>query len=128
MQILKSKLKVENNRFEASHNLLNYNGDCANLHGHSYRLDVEVQGRIQESSGMICDFKLLKKAIKAVTDQFDHKYINDIMDKNPTAENMALRILHSLRCEMDALGLQTIDITKIQLWETEHCCVIIEVE
>lgn len=128
MQTLKMKLLVENNRFEASHNLLNYDGDCANLHGHSYRLDVEVTGDKLTSSGMICDFKLLKKAIKKTTDQFDHKYINDIMDVNPTAENMALRILHDLQCNMDEMGLAFVEITKIQLWETEHCCAIIEVE
>ena len=127
MNNLTLKLKVENNRFEASHNLLNYDGDCANLHGHSYRLDVEVEGMIQTASGMICDFKLLKKAIRTVTDQFDHKYINDIMDLNPTAEHMALKILSDLRCEMDSLGLNNIKITKIQLWETEHCSAIIEV-
>ena len=128
MQTLKMKLLVENNRFEASHNLLNYDGDCANLHGHSYRLDVEVTGDRQHGTGMICDFKLLKKAIKATTDQFDHKYINDIMDVNPTAENMALRILHDLQCNLDEMGLAFVEITKIQLWETEHCCAIIEVE
>lgn len=127
MNILKMKLKVENNRFEASHNLLDYDGDCANLHGHSYRLDVEVTGE-RLKSGMICDFKLLKKAIRMTTDQFDHKYINDIMDVNPTAENMALRILNDLQCNLDSIGLAHIEVTKIQLWETEHCCAVIEVE
>ena len=128
MNILKQKLRVENNRFEASHNLLDYDGDCANLHGHSYRLDVEVQGKIQPSSGMICDFKQLKKAIKLTTEQFDHRYLNDIMDNNPTAEHLAMRILHDLQCNMDKVGLAHIELTKIELWETEHCCAIIEVE
>ena len=122
------KLRVENVRFEASHNLLNYDGDCANLHGHSYRLDVEFLGRINESTGMICDFKVLKQSVKSTTDQFDHKYINDVMDVNPTAENMATKIFHDLRSNMDSAGLQNIEITKVQLWETEHCCAIIEVK
>lgn len=128
MNILKMKLKAVNNRFEASHNLLNYDGDCANLHGHSYRLDVEVEGAVDPSTGMVCDFKVLKKAIRAVTDQFDHKYINDIMDKNPTAENMLMRMFSDLRVEMDKMGLAHISISKMQLWETENCCAIIEVK
>lgn len=126
MNMLKQKLRVENNRFEASHNLLDYDGDCANLHGHSYRLDVEIQGSIQPS-GMICDFKQLKKAIKLTTEQFDHKYLNDILDKNPTAENLAMRIIHDLRSNFDKLGLHYIELKKVELWETEHCCAIIEV-
>lgn len=128
MNILKMKLKAVNNRFEASHNLLNYDGDCANLHGHSYRLDVEVEGAVDPSTGMVCDFKVLKKAIRAVTDQFDHKYINDIMDKNPTAENMLMRMFSDLRVEMDNKGLAHISISKMQLWETENCCAVIEVK
>ena len=125
---LNMRLRVENNRFEASHKLINYCGDCANLHGHSYRLDVDFSGEVQPDKGMVCDFKLLKKAIKATTSQFDHKYVNDVMDENPTAENMAIKILHDLRCELDDLGLSYIEIARIQLWETEHCCAIIEVE
>lgn len=46
--------------FEAAHMLSNYDGKCANLHGHSYHVCVEVIGDIDPKTGMVVDYNYLK--------------------------------------------------------------------
>ena len=97
--------------FEASHKLPNYDGNCANLHGHSYKLIVHIKGMPDPDTGMVMDFKELKyMANKYVVDRFDHTYINDIMDV-PTAENMIVFMWNELILHMPQLY-------KLELWET----------
>src|SRR5574342_639384 len=67
--------------FEMAHALTGSRGECANVHGHSYKLSVTVTGKIirkknHPSSGMIIDFSVLKKIISnAVTNEFDHALV-----------------------------------------------------
>ena len=79
-------------RFEAAHKLIGYDGDCANLHGHSYVLEIQVKGVVDEQ-GFVMDFKELKHFVQTkVIDLLDHVYLNDII-KNPTAENIVIWIV-----------------------------------
>lgn len=60
-------------RFEAAHAILNYDGPCSNIHGHSYVLEVTVTGPKQEDTGMVVDFKVIKKVVEEqVLNYFDH--------------------------------------------------------
>lgn len=62
-------------RFDAAHMLANHDGQCKNLHGHTYRVDVEV-ARTDESRDMVIDFKDLKKIVEeTVLSRFDHSFI-----------------------------------------------------
>ena len=64
--------------FDSAHNLINYDGACKNLHGHTYKLEVTVSGEINDM-GMICDFNELSFLIKNnIISKLDHRYINDI--------------------------------------------------
>jgi 6-pyruvoyltetrahydropterin/6-carboxytetrahydropterin synthase len=102
-------------RFEAAHQLPWHEGKCKHLHGHSYRLEVSVEGPLNEH-GIVVDFADLKRVVKAeVIDRFDHRYLNDIVD-NPTAEVLAQSIWKSL----EAAGLA---LAAVRLWETETCSV-----
>ena len=95
--------------FEAAHNLKDYDGMCANLHGHSYKLQVSVEGEV-DSKGFVLDFKVLKGLVKEkVISKLDHKYLNDIFDQS-TAENIIIWIWNQLK---DKLNLY-----EIKLWET----------
>lgn len=58
-------------RWEAAHRLPWHEGDCKNLHGHSYSMTVELEGDIDER-GMLLDFKVLKRLLKPLIDQWDH--------------------------------------------------------
>jgi 6-pyruvoyltetrahydropterin/6-carboxytetrahydropterin synthase len=102
-------------RFEAAHQLPWHEGKCRNLHGHSYRLEVSVEGPLNEH-GIVLDFADLKAVVKReVIDRYDHTYLNDLMD-NPTAEIIAQSIWKSL----EAAGLEVV---AVRLWETEDCSV-----
>ena len=81
--------------FNAAHKLPNYNGKCANLHGHTWKLIVSLEGEVQED-GMVIDFKDIKKQVnEKVLDKLDHSYLNEIVE-NPTCENLLLWIKEQL--------------------------------
>lgn len=70
-----------------AHNLkLSYDSKCQNLHGHNWIVTVYCKSKELNENGMVIDFKHIKNKIH---DKLDHQYINDIVDFNPTAENMA---------------------------------------
>ena len=105
--------------FEAAHNLPNHEGNCYNLHGHSYRLEIEVTGtriKVGPATGMILDFGDLKKIVKDyILDSHDHTCLNDLYD-NPTAEVMIGFIHQTLS---NALWLKhKVHLVRVRLWET----------
>lgn len=88
---------------EAAHRLPNVpaNHKCFRLHGHSYRIEIHVIGKVTEPSGWIMDFAEIRDAFQPVFDELDHHYLNEIVGlSNPTSENLAVwiwnRILHLL--------------------------------
>lgn len=106
--------------FEAAHHLINYDGPCANVHGHSYKLQVTVSGNINTndtdyaSDCMVIDFKNLKKIVKEVIiDTHDHANLNTLYD-NPTAEVMVIGMYNNLR---ECLPLD-VRLESVKLWET----------
>ena len=66
----------------ASHRLtLDYESKCSSLHGHNWIVTVELN-----RNGMVTDFTHIKQL---VNDRLDHACLNDVLDFNPTAENIA---------------------------------------
>ena len=103
--------------FEASHHLPNYDGACSRLHGHSYKMQVTVSGSVDETTGMVLDFNILKSVVKEeVVDRYDHRYLNDFFE-NPTAENMVQHIFKELAVKFSKMGLS---LDSVKLWETEN--------
>lgn len=93
-------------RFDAAHFLEHHDGKCVNIHGHTYTLDVTIEGEYQQitpqnpSSGMIMDFGALKEIVKAnVLDGMDHELLNDHF-LYPTAEVLAVSIFNLLENEI----------------------------
>lgn len=102
-------------KFEMAHQLDScYAGECKNIHGHSYKLEVTFDGELNKD-GMVMDFKEMKEIVQPLVDHFDHSFITkDDFNMNPTAENMAKYIFDKIRqC--------TILIKKVRLWETDSC-------
>ncbi len=66
--------------FEASHRLEHLPKDhpCYNLHGHSYRVEIEVAGEVDPSTGFLIDYAEIKKAATPVIKMLDHTHLNDI--------------------------------------------------
>lgn len=71
---------------------------CGNLHGHTYRLFVDLSGPVRED-GFVIDFAEIKEIVEPLVKQLDHRLINDIIP-NPTVENQLIwfweRINHPL--------------------------------
>jgi 6-pyruvoyltetrahydropterin/6-carboxytetrahydropterin synthase len=105
--------------FDAAHKLPWHKGLCGNLHGHTYKLQVAVEGKListpkakNYNNGVITDFGDIKKIVtEDIISQFDHQLLNDIYP-NPTAEIMSLDILKKLRYG------RLIDCVSVKLWET----------
>jgi 6-pyruvoyltetrahydropterin/6-carboxytetrahydropterin synthase len=96
--------------FEAAHQLPWHEGRCRQLHGHSYRLEVTVEGPVGPQ-GIVLDFADLRDVVeREILARYDHRYLNDLMD-NPTAELLAQQIWKWL----EAAGL---GISRVRLWET----------
>ena len=67
------------NHFDAAHFLKGYEGKCHNLHGHRWRVVVEVAGQElstdKQTRDMLFDFGDLKSALKKMCDNLDHSLI-----------------------------------------------------
>lgn len=59
--------------FDAAHFLTNYEGKCKNIHGHRWRVVLNITGENQ--NGMVVDFNIIKKELKELCDYFDHTFI-----------------------------------------------------
>ena len=59
--------------FDAAHFLSNYNGKCKNIHGHRWRVIATIKGEVMD--GMLVDFNIFKRDLKAICDYFDHTFI-----------------------------------------------------
>lgn len=111
------ELSVEGH-FSAAHNLREYDGECENLHGHNWRVQVRVQADELDALGMVMDFRDLKGALGGVLGTLDHRYLNDTHpfdEMNPTTENMCRYIAESLK---DRLPCH-VSIRRVTCWESE---------
>jgi len=82
--------------FDSAHFLADYYGKCERVHGHTYMLQVTLEGEIQEN-GLIIDFALLKQIIKnRILNKLDHQMLNDVIE-NPSAERIAVWIWDQLK-------------------------------
>ena len=91
--------------FSAAHRLtLDYPSQCANLHGHNWKVTVECRSRELDRNGMVVDFSEIKRR---VLDALDHKVLNEVLDFNPTAENIARWIVERKWRKVWATGRHT---------------------
>jgi len=91
---------------EAAHRLPNVpeGHKCARLHGHSFRVELHVEGPVDAHTGWVMDFADIKSAFAPLYDQLDHHYLNDIEGlDNPTSENLARWIFQRLRPALPGL-------------------------
>lgn len=125
-------------KFDAAHVLTNHQGLCKNLHGHTYRVDVTVEG--DESTDMVIDFKELKNlANEVICSLFDHAFIYNtesegereiaaVVEKHgmravaipfrSTAENLAKHFYGLLAPRLSASSR----LATVKVWETADSC------
>lgn len=133
-------LKVEHS-FDSAHFLGGYEGKCGNIHGHRWKVEVEIKSeelkRTGQFSGMLVDFSDLKKDVKEIVDYFDHALIienksmrketlNCLREDNfriievdfrPTAENFAKYFFKYI----EGKGYM---VSKVVVYETPNNCAI----
>lgn len=104
--------------FAAAHKLNNYEGNCRNIHGHTWKVEIVVKGNELDAAGMLIDFRKLKQlASELINEKYDHKFLNEIepFDKiNPTAENIAREIYRGMQKMLEGIA----EIRYIKVWES----------
>ncbi|MCW8883833.1 MAG: 6-carboxytetrahydropterin synthase QueD [Motiliproteus sp.] len=93
--------------FEAAHLLPNVPAGhkCGRLHGHSFNVQIHIQGEVDPHTGWIMDFADLKAAFKPIYNRLDHYYLNDIEGlENPTSEVLAQWIWNELKPNLPELS------------------------
>lgn len=120
-------------QFDMAHFLHGYDGKCANIHGHRYRLVAMFQSETLcaegQARGMVADFHTIKAALKELAEEFDHKLVMEDNEKGqelqksligysvvlvpyrPTAEEMSRDFYHRIK----AKGLP---VSSVGLYET----------
>ncbi len=111
------ELKVKGS-FSAAHALKGYEGPCENLHGHTFKVEIVVQGKKLDKLGLLSDFKTLKKILSDALQIFDHQDLCQLKYfkiENPSAENLA-RIIYVI------LKPQAKGLSKVAVWESDSAC------
>ncbi len=113
------RLKVQD-YFSSAHYLRNYQGACESLHGHNWKVELVVEGEKLNNIDILLDFKDLKKILKEVLDELDHRLINELpyfQERNPSSENIARFIFERIKGKLKAFP--GIKVREVTVFETE---------
>jgi len=103
--------------FDAAHSLRGYPGECAKLHGHTWDIEVTVEGETLDGIDILYDFKQLKIDLAAVLEPLDHAFLNDVPPfdvLSPTAENMARVLYEALAAKV----AEQVRVKEVTVWES----------
>jgi len=109
-------------QFGAAHQLKNTGGECENLHGHNWKIEVCVVGDRLDKNGLLIDFKILKQETRKIIDKLDHKFLNELdwfKDMNPTSENISKLIYDLVGQKINAPGIK---VSRVTTWESDTAC------
>jgi 6-pyruvoyltetrahydropterin/6-carboxytetrahydropterin synthase len=105
--------------FSAAHQLHGYAGNCEALHGHNWKVEVQVRGEHVNGIGIVIDFKDLKRLTKRILDQFDHGMLNEheaFRDCNPSSELIARHVYRELARELPG----GVAMEAVTVWESDN--------
>lgn len=103
--------------FDAAHSLRGYDGECRRLHGHTWDVEVSVQGMELDGIGILYDFKTLKADLRAVLEDYDHHHLDEVPPfdaMNATAENLARIVYERLEKTVGA----GVKVSEVAVWES----------
>jgi 6-pyruvoyltetrahydropterin/6-carboxytetrahydropterin synthase len=101
-------LKVQD-RFQAAHYLEDYKGKCEKIHGHTFRVEVEIKVTELDKTGIGIDFTEIKQTLVQLLP--DHTLLNEVCAFNPTAENLSRFFFQELK--------QHYPVIRVTVWESE---------
>ena len=120
-------------KWEMGHRLPFHSGKCINIHGHTYKMRVEIEGDL-DSNGMVMDYYDVSSVISPLVDELDHSFIvkdNDsevieflnklnskkvVVPFETTAENITLYMLQKIKEKITSDRIKKI---KVRVYETE---------
>jgi 6-pyruvoyltetrahydropterin/6-carboxytetrahydropterin synthase len=103
-------------KFDAAHCLRGYPGNCEQLHGHTYSVQVALRTSKLGDIGMAIDFRSARSELREILGRLDHIFINELpefTEINPTAENIARYIYGKMKEKF------AVEIYRVTVWETE---------
>jgi len=106
------KLSIQGS-FSAAHRVKGYKGDCAGVHGHTYKIEVRVEVGMLDKLGMAMDFRKVKRILKKILSELDHKNLNNLQffkRHNATAEWIAVYIYQQIKKKIK-------NIKSVTVWE-----------
>jgi len=105
-------------RFSAAHLLRDFPGKCAGLHGHNWKVKVDVTCKKLSETGIAIDFEDLRVIVNEVIVKLDHKNLNELeyfSFQNPSSENIARFIYNELVERLPSY----ISMKSVQVWESD---------
>lgn len=112
--------------FSAAHVLRDYPAACEKLHGHNYKVIIEVTASQLDKLGMVLDYLDIENIANKYVKKLDHQYINNIKpfdEINPTTENIAYWLYQNIKPEITDFTKNRASLRSITIWETDHNCI-----
>ncbi len=97
-------------KFSAAHFLKDYHGKCEKVHGHTFEVEVFIEVKELNPAGIGFDFIEIKEKLAQILP--DHKFLNEIYDFNPSAENLSKHFFYELK--------KYYPVKKVVVWESEN--------
>lgn len=105
--------------FSAAHQLRGYRGSCEKLHGHNWKVNIQVVSDTLNDLDMVMDFHEIKKRANETVSALDHSFLNELFpftEKNPSSENVAKWIYDSLKKKINSGSVR---LSAVTVWESE---------
>ncbi|MEW5946859.1 MAG: 6-carboxytetrahydropterin synthase QueD [bacterium] len=112
--------------FSGAHRLRDYGGRCEELHGHNWRVRIYARAGELDETGLVVDFKDMKRAMDETADALDHRYLNDVPpfdETNPSAENIARYFFDHVS---EKINDDRVAVSRAMVWENDDSCAIYE--
>lgn len=96
-------------KFQAAHFLKEYKGKCERVHGHTFIVEVQIEVKELDNTGIGVDFTEIKNTLSEILP--DHTLLNDVYDFNPSAENLSRHFFDELK--------KYYPVKAVTVWESE---------
>jgi 6-pyruvoyltetrahydropterin/6-carboxytetrahydropterin synthase len=96
-------------KFQAAHFLKEYQGKCERVHGHTFLVEVQIEVKELDHTGIGVDFTEIKNTLSEILP--DHTLLNEVYDFNPSAENLSRHFFYELK--------KYYPVKAVTVWESE---------
>ncbi len=108
--------------FSAAHQLKMVAEKCENLHGHNWKVEVNISGQTLSKAGVLLDFGELKDHVAEIMKILDHSFLNELdlfKDMPPSSENIARFIAEKVQSSIQD---DVAAVSRVTVWESENAC------